>query len=353
MSCHNGLHTPSGEDVSIGASWRASMMANSSRDPYWQAGVRTGSDRSPRCGTSDSGRLRHVPHADVPNRGAYQRFDRAASSTILPVTRASGSDRSSRPRRRRLLHVPSDYRSESRNGRQLYRRLRRLHRRSPRACLRRAERPVFGPFKIERGMTTIMRSATGFQPTEATAHTAVRSVRDVSHARDASARSQRRGDRRAARTDAVPGMEAQCIRRRRAQLPVLPHAGRRGRHTHCVRARRAQERPRTAHVRRRQLLRATHAQSISSRSGCRGHGRRAGNVLKATVDNLQKSTAELSIDRAERAGGRVIADVRVRNLTGHKLPTGYPSRRAWLHVTVRDRAGAWSLNRERSRQTAR
>src|SRR5205085_7977542 len=40
MACHNGLTTPSGEDVSIGASWRASMMANASRDPYWQAGVR-------------------------------------------------------------------------------------------------------------------------------------------------------------------------------------------------------------------------------------------------------------------------------------------------------------------------
>ncbi len=34
-----------------------------------------------------------------------------------------------------------------------------------------------------------------------------------------------------------------------------------------------------------------------------------------------------------------MADVHVRNLTGHKLPTGYPSRRAWLHVTVRDRGG--------------
>jgi hypothetical protein len=32
-------------------------------------------------------------------------------------------------------------------------------------------------------------------------------------------------------------------------------------------------------------------------------------------------------------------DVVVRNLTGHKLPTAYPSRRAWLDVVVRDRAG--------------
>ena len=32
-------------------------------------------------------------------------------------------------------------------------------------------------------------------------------------------------------------------------------------------------------------------------------------------------------------------DVSVRNLTGHKLPTGYPARRSWLHVTVRDQGG--------------
>ena len=40
IACHNGLTTKSGEDISIGFNWRATMMANSSRDPYWQAGVR-------------------------------------------------------------------------------------------------------------------------------------------------------------------------------------------------------------------------------------------------------------------------------------------------------------------------
>src|SRR5882672_8430784 len=40
VACHNNLITPDGEDVSIGATWRSTMMANSARDPYWQASIR-------------------------------------------------------------------------------------------------------------------------------------------------------------------------------------------------------------------------------------------------------------------------------------------------------------------------
>src|SRR5579864_1774088 len=40
IACHNGMQTPSGDDLSIGIDWRASIMANSARDPYWQASVR-------------------------------------------------------------------------------------------------------------------------------------------------------------------------------------------------------------------------------------------------------------------------------------------------------------------------
>src|SRR5690606_40609637 len=40
IACHSNLRTSSGEDVSIGYNWRASMMANAARDPYWHAGVR-------------------------------------------------------------------------------------------------------------------------------------------------------------------------------------------------------------------------------------------------------------------------------------------------------------------------
>src|SRR4030095_17218134 len=47
FACHNGLATSAGEDISIGLSWRSTMMANSARDPYWQAGVRRGTPGPP------------------------------------------------------------------------------------------------------------------------------------------------------------------------------------------------------------------------------------------------------------------------------------------------------------------
>jgi hypothetical protein len=60
---------------------------------------------------------------------------------------------------------------------------------------------------------------------------------------------------------------------------------------------------------------------------------------RATLAQLQSETAGVSIVTATMTGGMLNVDVAVRNDTGHKLPTGYPSRRAWLHVTVKDAVG--------------
>jgi len=56
-----------------------------------------------------------------------------------------------------------------------------------------------------------------------------------------------------------------------------------------------------------------------------------------TVDFLKASTAAISVDNLEQRAGRLEAVIAVQNLSGHKFPTAYPARRAWLHVTVRDR----------------
>ena len=52
-------------------------------------------------------------------------------------------------------------------------------------------------------------------------------------------------------------------------------------------------------------------------------------------DEHLRGAAKLSVVAARREGESIVTTIRVENLTGHKLPTGYPSRRVWLHVTAR------------------
>ncbi|MCA8968865.1 MAG: hypothetical protein KDC95_03750 [Planctomycetes bacterium] len=59
-------------------------------------------------------------------------------------------------------------------------------------------------------------------------------------------------------------------------------------------------------------------------------------TLEATRAQLRESTAKITIGALRRDGGRLEVPVEVKNECGHKFPTGYPSRRAWLHVRVVD-----------------
>jgi len=63
-------------------------------------------------------------------------------------------------------------------------------------------------------------------------------------------------------------------------------------------------------------------------------------AIRETRDYLGSAAARVAIDAPKVTGSTLSFDVRVDNLGGHKLPTAYPARRAWLHVRVTDEAGA-------------
>lgn len=58
--------------------------------------------------------------------------------------------------------------------------------------------------------------------------------------------------------------------------------------------------------------------------------------ITQTRNLLQHKTAELTISSIAIDNDQLNVDVHVTNNTGHKLPTGYPSRRVWLQLTVRN-----------------
>jgi hypothetical protein len=58
-----------------------------------------------------------------------------------------------------------------------------------------------------------------------------------------------------------------------------------------------------------------------------------------TVTHLETSAAEVAIREARIEDGTLRAEVSIENLAGHKLPSAYPSRRAWIHFTVLDGNG--------------
>jgi len=60
-------------------------------------------------------------------------------------------------------------------------------------------------------------------------------------------------------------------------------------------------------------------------------------IASHAQNQIEEQTAVLSIDEAAVEGDRFHAEISIQSKVGHKFPAGFPSRRAWLHIQIFDK----------------
>jgi hypothetical protein len=336
IACHDGMTTTSGEDVSIGFAWRASIMANSARDPYWQAAVRREMIDHPGASASiqDECSACHMPMARFEARVAGR------DGEIFPHLRRG--PRESAADRRALDGVSCSLCHQLQNGgvRDLLE-----HDGEFRIDLERpwGSRVVLGPYDIPAGRARVMHSASEFVPTRAT-NLERAELCSTCHTLYTTPVTQQGRAQGAAQHGRFP-----------EQVPYLEW-----RASAYVREKTCQD----CHMTFTTEPAPTASVLGEARARFARHGFQGANFFmlgmldrfrgelgvvalpqelllsrQRTLALLQTSAATVSIARAELRDGRLEAEVVVTNTAGHKMPSAYPSRRAWLRVVVSDAQG--------------
>ena len=157
MTCHNGVSTSGGEDVSFGTLWRASMMAHSARDPYWHAGVRREVTDHPRAQAAIENECSrcHMPMAHV------QTHAQGLPQSVFANLAAPGTGVAADPLAVdgvscSLCHQIKD---EALGSKSSFTGGFVIDMATPFEF-----RQMFGPYEVDRGRTAVMRSATGLLP---------------------------------------------------------------------------------------------------------------------------------------------------------------------------------------------
>ena len=330
LACHNTLSTSQGEDISIGFNWRPTMMANSARDPYWQAGVRreTIDHGEAKAAIEDECSKCHMPMARYQSKfgghegevfshtsfGSDDRMDQFAQDGVScslchQITKEKLGTRESL--------VGGFVIDTTKNA---------------------GERDEYGPFKIENGETRIMRTSSGgYHPTEgdhvrqselcATCHTLITDALGPG------------GQKIGALPEQMPYQEWYASDYREKQscqnchMPVVQEPVRIANTLGKFREGMARHTFVGGNFFMMRMLNKYRAEL-----GVVALPEEFEAAATRTIEHLKSQTAQVSIDRVDVASDRVQADISVRNLSGHKFPTAYPSRRAWLHVSVKDRS---------------
>jgi len=318
------MTAPTGEDISIGFDWRATMMANSARVPYWHAAVRrevvdhpqSQAEIEDKCSTC------HMPMA---------RFDAAAAggqgqvfANLAPAAprHPFAADGVSCTVCHQIAAENLGEHASFDGGFVI----------APAAG---AGPVAFGPHDVDAGRQALMRSAAAFTPTPgthiqrselcATCHTLYTTPLDEA------------GQAIGMLPEQVPYQEwlhSEYRATASCQSCHMPEVAGDAPITSVL----AQPRPAVS----RHTFVGANAFMLDILRRYRGElGVTAlPQELEAAAEETRRflgsRAAALTISAARITGANLELTLDLASTTGHKLPTAYPSRRAWLHVVVRD-----------------
>jgi len=332
QACHNGLVTARGEDVSIGADWRASMMANAARDPYWQASIRRETLANPKHAAhiEDECAACHMPMARYQAKAVDGLGAVFANLPIIvkngPAAALAGDGVSCT-----VCHqIGKDKLGERESFSAGF---------VVDVATLPGSRKIFGPFDIDDGRRRVMNSSSGFRPEKAD-HILSSELCGSCHTLFTDAFDEK-GEPAGGVAEQVPYLEwkaSDYYGRMSCQSCHMPEVEGETAISSTLGKPRA---PVGRHVFRggnffMSKLLNRHRDAL----GVVAEPLEMETISDRTAAHLQGSSAELAVRDARIEDGTLRAEIEVKNLAGHKLPSAYPSRRAWIRFTVLDAGGA-------------
>ncbi len=328
--CHTAMTDSAGANVSIDAAWRATMMANAARDPYFQASVRGEVLSNPALQSviEDTCSKCHTPMARYtvntaggkgklfgdgflnPSNSQHALALDGVSCTLCHQIRDTG------------LGQPGSFDAGF-----------VIDTSTPAG-----NRSVYGPFSIADAQATIMKASSGFVPTQgaqtkqaelcATCHTLYTPFVDAT------------GQVAGQFPEQMPYLEWQNSDYNGKQVcqdchMPLAQGG--------VKLSVTGGDPRSPFFQHVFVGGNTYIVNLFRTFGQDLGVTASSDQFDAKIarmnDYYKTRVATLALSDTTLTGTKLAAKVTVQNLAGHKFPTGFPSRRAWLHVVVRDGNG--------------
>ncbi len=325
--CHTGLTDDGGNDVSIETAWRASMMGNAARDPFWLAVIRAEVEANPdrRSEIEENCSTCHAPMASFSDGflgerpsildGGYLDSNNAMHDMAMDGVSCS------------LCH---QIRAENLGSASSYDGGYQID-----TTTHMGARPVYGPYSVEPDQSDLMQTASGFVPIQGL-HLAQAEMCATCHT-TFSPGAPGATDTVAVDASYFEWFYSDYRQTQSCQDCHMPDAYRGARIATTSRFPRSPFAQHTFTGGNAAMLRVLKA--FGEPLGVTASDEAFDVSIGQAEELLRSGTADLKFDNVRLSGSRLTADIVVESITGHKFPTGFPSRRAWLHIVITDAAG--------------